>query len=94
MSGKGNCYDNAMVKTFFKTMQSELVWRTTFFTRADADGPLPDTSTDSTTSFGAILHSATSDPHSSKNRRSVMAMPLHFTGESPALGKRFECVNA
>eukprot|EP01036_Dinobryon_divergens_P000595 gene595-769_t len=29
MSGKGNCYDNAMVETVFKTLKSELVWRTT-----------------------------------------------------------------
>ena len=33
MSGKGNCYDNAMVETFFKTLKSELVWRTIFYTR-------------------------------------------------------------
>jgi putative transposase len=37
MSGKGNCYDNAMVKTFFKTLKSELVWRTIFYTRREAD---------------------------------------------------------
>ena len=36
MSGKGNCYDNAMVETFFKTLKSELVWRTVFLTRAEA----------------------------------------------------------
>jgi putative transposase len=36
MSGKGNCYDNAMVETFFKTLKSELIWRTIFQTRADA----------------------------------------------------------
>ena len=36
MSSKGNCYDNAMVETFFKTLKSELVWRTVFLTRADA----------------------------------------------------------
>jgi putative transposase len=36
MSGKGNCYDNAMVETLFKTLKSELVWRTTFHTRAEA----------------------------------------------------------
>lgn len=36
MSGKGNCYDNAMVETFFKTLKSELVWRTIFQSRADA----------------------------------------------------------
>lgn len=37
MSGKGNCYDNAMVETFFKTLKSELVWRTIFETRDDAE---------------------------------------------------------
>jgi putative transposase len=37
MSGKGNCYDNAMVETFFKTLKSELVWRTIFDTRREAD---------------------------------------------------------
>jgi len=37
MSGKGNCYDNAMVEMFFKTLKSELVWRTTFQTRKDAE---------------------------------------------------------
>lgn len=36
MSGKGNCYDNAMVETFFKTIKAELVWRTVFYTRAEA----------------------------------------------------------
>ena len=36
MSGKGNCYD-AMVETFFKTLKSELVWRTVFLTRAEAE---------------------------------------------------------
>ena len=37
MSGKGNCYDNAMVETFFKTLKLELVWRTVFYTRQEAD---------------------------------------------------------
>ena len=37
MSAKGNCYDNAMVETFFKTLKSELVWRTIFDTRREAD---------------------------------------------------------
>jgi putative transposase len=36
MSGKGNCYDNAVVETFFKTLKSEMVWRTAFQTRAEA----------------------------------------------------------
>ena len=34
MSGKGNCYDNAMVETVFKTIKSELIWRTSFQTCA------------------------------------------------------------
>lgn len=36
MSGKGNCYDNAMVETVFKTLKSELIWRTVFKTRNQA----------------------------------------------------------
>ena len=36
MSGKGNCYNNAMVETVFKTVTSELVWRTVFNTRDEA----------------------------------------------------------
>jgi putative transposase len=36
MSGKGNCFDNAVVETFFKSLKSELVWRTVFQTRAEA----------------------------------------------------------
>ena len=37
MSGKGNCFDNAIVETFFKTLKSELVWRTVFLTRKEAE---------------------------------------------------------
>ena len=40
MSGKGNCYDNAMVETFFKTLKSELVWRTVFLTRDQAEAAI------------------------------------------------------
>lgn len=36
MSGRGNCFDNAMVETFFKTLKAELVWRTVFQSRAEA----------------------------------------------------------
>ena len=37
MSGKANCYDNAMGETCFNTLKSELVWRTVFYTRQPAD---------------------------------------------------------
>ncbi|GEM_PF-4788133 len=36
MSGKGSCYDNAMAETVFKTIKSELMWRTVFQTRNEA----------------------------------------------------------
>jgi transposase InsO family protein len=36
MSGKGNCYDNAVVESFFHTLKTELVYFETYFTREDA----------------------------------------------------------
>lgn len=36
MSGKGNAYDNAMVESFFKTLKTEMIWRTRFETRNQA----------------------------------------------------------
>lgn len=37
MSGKGNCYDNAAVETFFKTIKAELIWRHHWHTRRAAE---------------------------------------------------------
>ena len=37
MSGKGNCYDNAMVEAVFKTIKSELIWRASYTTRSQAN---------------------------------------------------------
>jgi putative transposase len=36
MSGKGNCYDNAMVEAVFKTIKAELIWRAIWRTRDQA----------------------------------------------------------
>lgn len=36
MSGRGNCYDNAAVETFFKTLKTELIWRRNWETRRPA----------------------------------------------------------
>ncbi len=43
MSGKGNCYDNAVVETFFsakpppwKTLKAEMIWRNIWPTRKQA----------------------------------------------------------
>ena len=37
MSGKGNCYDNPAVETFFKTIKAELIWRHPWETRRKAE---------------------------------------------------------
>jgi putative transposase len=36
MSGKGNCYDNAAVETFFKSLKEELIWREQYETSQQA----------------------------------------------------------
>ena len=36
MSGKGNCYDNAVMELFFKTLKTELVYGQTYLTRDEA----------------------------------------------------------
>jgi putative transposase len=42
MSGKGNCYDNAVVEAFFKTLKAKLVWRVKFKTREQAERMIHD----------------------------------------------------
>lgn len=37
MSRKGNCWDNAVVETFFKTVKSELIWRQPWYTRRQCE---------------------------------------------------------
>ena len=36
MSGKGNCYVNAALETFFKIIEAEMIWRRTWETRRQA----------------------------------------------------------
>jgi putative transposase len=36
ISAKGNCYDNAVSKSFFHTLKIELIYHTTFETKARA----------------------------------------------------------
>lgn len=36
MSGKGDCYDNAVMESFFKTLKTELVYQQDYATRAEA----------------------------------------------------------
>lgn len=42
MSRKGNCWDNAVAESFFKSLKSELVYRTTFETRDEAKAAIFD----------------------------------------------------
>ena len=37
MSGKGSCYDNSMVETFFKAVKSEPIWPDAWQTRQQAE---------------------------------------------------------
>ena len=37
MSGKGNCYDNAVMESFFKTLKTELVYQQHYKTREQAE---------------------------------------------------------
>ncbi len=37
MSGKGKCYDNAAVATFFKTLKAELIWWHSWVSRRKAE---------------------------------------------------------
>jgi len=36
MSGKGNCYDNAVAESFFKTIKAEFIYQNTYQTREQA----------------------------------------------------------
>ncbi|SMP28293.1 Integrase core domain-containing protein [Shimia sagamensis] len=37
MAGHGNCYDNAAIETFFKTIKAELIRRQSWDTRRQAE---------------------------------------------------------
>ena len=37
MNGKGNCYDNAVVETVFKTLKADPIWRRMWQTRRQAE---------------------------------------------------------
>ena len=37
MSERGNCYENVMVETFFKTIKSKLIWAVAWQSRPQAE---------------------------------------------------------
>ena len=62
MSGKGNCYDNAVVERFIKTIKAELIWRNPWETRRKAEMASSNTSTASTIRVAATQHWAGKAP--------------------------------
>ena len=40
MNGKGNCTNNSMVETFFKSIKAELTWRNRWDIRRQAEGAI------------------------------------------------------
>jgi putative transposase len=40
MSGRGNCYNNVSVETFFKTIKAEPIWRQNRPTRREAEAAI------------------------------------------------------
>ena len=72
MSGKGNCYDNAAVETFFKSLKAELIWRMKLQTREQAEKAL----------FGYInrFSPASRDDDNPKRRHSYLGniSPMQF----------------
>ena len=93
MSGKGNCFDNAVVETFFKTLK----------VRAGLAHRVPDpsarprrrlvvTSTASTILSGVIRHSTMSVRLSSKGWPDSYKTALHKSDASPRRGQGRHCV--
>ena len=82
MSGKGNCYDNASVETFFKSLKAELIWRQKWPTRRQRL-PSSSTSTGSTTPDAAIHTWAASARSHSKARWHNEISDRHKTVISP-----------
>jgi len=37
MSGKGNCYDNAVVESFFSSLKNEIVHHRDYYTRGSTE---------------------------------------------------------
>jgi len=66
MSGRGSCYDNAPVKSFFSLLKRERIRRQTYRRREEAKANGSTTSTGSTIDAAAMPISATSRRRSTK----------------------------
>lgn len=86
MSGNGNCYDNAMVETVFKTLKAELVWRTAFKTRIAAEtaiGRYIDAFYNPTRRHSALGFKSPIQFESLSSWRHSQPIALHFFRASP-----------
>ena len=77
MSGKGNCYDNAMVETFFKTLNPSSSGGPSSTPAKKPTRPLAAISTGSTIPSGAIPPSTSQARLSSKKWPPIEPIPLH-----------------
>jgi Integrase core domain len=66
-----------MVETFFKTLKSDLVWRTIFYTRQQATQAIGGYIDGSIIPSGAIPPWISQARHDSKNKPPKDPMPLH-----------------
>ena len=91
MSGKGNCYDNAAVETFFKTIKAELIWRQSL---ANATGKLrwqsSNTSTASTIRAEGTQLWAGKAPSLSKGKWLKRALGAALKRDRPSLNQIIE----
>jgi len=91
MSGRGNCYDNAMVETFFKTLKSELVWRTIFMTRRHAEAAV---GSYIDRFYNPVRRHSSMDfdsPSAYERHAARSIMALHFSDASPRTNKLHQC---
>ena len=77
MSGKGNCYDNAVVETFFKIIKSELIWPVSWQTRSQAENAVARYIDGSTIRSAATRRSATRARSTSRWRAESEQSALH-----------------
>ena len=78
-----------MVETFFKTLKSELVWRTVFLTRAQAQAAIGYYMIASITPSDATRHGIRQPGHVRKTGRPVSPTALHFARQIQPLRGKF-----
>ena len=83
MCGKGNCYNNASVETFFKSLNAELIWRQSWPARRQAEAAICQSINGFYNTAAAIHIWAGSACSRSKPRWHNAIGNRHETGTSP-----------